>query len=268
MTEKVLIVDDEPNILEGISRQLRKDFDVHTAPGGREALKTLETDGPFAVIVCDMRMPGMNGVEVLRALKRLAPETVRIMLTGCSDQETAIEAINEGNIFRFLTKPCPPEILTKSIKEGLNQYLLNVTEKTVQQDSIEELVETREKLHEQQSALDSVTDALYMLNEDMELVKWNKAMEVLTCLPAGELRGRMFSSFFTEEEKAPVANAIHRIFEKDAGTVEANLIVDNDHIMSLLLSAAPLKDKDGKVVGIVGSARDNEPGDRNGERTK
>src|ERR687883_1975197 len=124
MAEKILCVDDEVNVLSAYQRSLRKDFDIHVANGGREGLETIKKNGPFAVIVSDMRMPEMDGVQFLARAKELAPESIRIMLTGNSDQQTAMEAVNEGHIFRFLTKPCPPEMLAKALTAGLEQYQL------------------------------------------------------------------------------------------------------------------------------------------------
>lgn len=134
MTEKILFVDDEPNVLQSIKRQLRKRFDLETAEGGAAALKKLEENGPFAVIVSDMRMPEMNGVELLAKVKDLYPNTVRMMLTGNADQETAMEAVNTGHIFRFLTKPCPPATFITSIALAQRQHrLLNAEKELLQQ---------------------------------------------------------------------------------------------------------------------------------------
>ncbi len=129
MTEKVLLIDDEANVLAGLKRQLRGHFDVSTAEGGERALNLVKSQGPFAVAVCDMRMPGMNGVDVLGALQKAAPDTVRIMLTGNADQQTAVDAVNQGNIFRFYTKPCPPESLVEGIEAGIQQYRLVTAER-------------------------------------------------------------------------------------------------------------------------------------------
>jgi len=129
MSEKILFVDDERNVLEAYQRALRKLFAIDTAEGGEQALERLEREGPYAVIVSDMRMPGMNGIELLAAVKEAAPHTVRMMLTGNADQETAIEAINKGDIFRFLTKPCPPKELARALLACLNQYRLITAEK-------------------------------------------------------------------------------------------------------------------------------------------
>ncbi len=136
MTEKILFVDDEPNVLESIQRQLRKRFEIATAEGAEEALRILKEQGPFAVIVSDMRMPHMTGVELLARTKDLYPDMVRMMLTGNADQETAMEAVNTGHIFRFLTKPCPQATFVTSIALALRQYRLIVAEKELLQKTL------------------------------------------------------------------------------------------------------------------------------------
>ena len=125
MNKKILCVDDDPNVLEGFKRGLRKEFEVFTAEGSYQGITRLYKDGPFAVIVADMKMPGENGVQFLMRAKQIAPTSVRIMLTGDSDQKTAMDAINEGNIFRFLTKPCSAYTLAQALKAALKQYQLN-----------------------------------------------------------------------------------------------------------------------------------------------
>ena len=129
MTAKVLFVDDEVNILHSIKRELRKRFEIYTAGSGTEALEILRNQGPFAVIVSDMRMPVMDGIKLLATVKNQYPETVRLMLTGNADQETAIEAVNKGQIFRFLNKPCPTSTLAMTIALALRQYSLITAEK-------------------------------------------------------------------------------------------------------------------------------------------
>jgi response regulator RpfG family c-di-GMP phosphodiesterase len=129
MEEKILFVDDEENILAAFRRQLRKEFNLHTANSGPEALDILSTQGPFAVIVTDYRMPRMDGIQFLKQAQEICPHAVRIMLTGQADLNTAIEAVNNGNIFRFLTKPCPTEKLVTAVARGLVQYRLVQAEK-------------------------------------------------------------------------------------------------------------------------------------------
>jgi len=129
MNEKILFVDDDVNILQAYKRQLRKAFDLHTAQGPEEGLKRVSGGDSFAVVISDFSMPGMNGVEFLSEVKKRSPDSVRIMLTGFANATNAINAINEGNIFRFLAKPCPPEQLAPSLQAGIEQYRLITAEK-------------------------------------------------------------------------------------------------------------------------------------------
>jgi response regulator RpfG family c-di-GMP phosphodiesterase len=129
MTDRILCVDDDSNILLGYQRALRRQFQIEVALGGEEGLAAIRDQGPYAVVVADMRMPGMNGVAMLAQVRQIAPETVRMMLTGNSDQQTAQEAVNEGCIFRFMNKPCPPEEFAKALAAGLAQYRLIVAER-------------------------------------------------------------------------------------------------------------------------------------------
>lgn len=129
MSDRILCVDDDPNVLQAYQRALRKRFHIEPAFGGEEALQAVAEQGPYAVVVSDMRMPGINGVELLAKVSQIAPDTVRMMLTGNADQETALQAVNEGHIFRFMTKPCPPESFAKALDAGLAQYRLVTAER-------------------------------------------------------------------------------------------------------------------------------------------
>jgi len=124
MLERILLVDDDPSILAGFRRQLRKLYDVSTAESGQAGLDLIVDGAPFALVVSDMNMPGMDGIQFLRQVKEIKPNTVRMMLTGQSDINTAVEAVNEGSIFRFLTKPCPIHVLVKSLAAVIAQYHL------------------------------------------------------------------------------------------------------------------------------------------------
>lgn len=129
MNEKILFVDDDANLLAALRRTLRKKFEFEVALGPEVALELLESSGPFAVVVADMRMPGMDGVTLLTHVKASTPDTVRMILTGNADLQTAIHAVNEGSVFRFLTKPCPVETLEAAVRTGLEQYRLITAEK-------------------------------------------------------------------------------------------------------------------------------------------
>ncbi|MEI6225778.1 MAG: response regulator, partial [Deltaproteobacteria bacterium] len=118
---RVLCVDDEPNLLAGLANTLRRRYDVATARSGPEALELIARSKPFDVIVCDYRMPAMDGAEFLRRAREVSPGAVPVLLTGHATLEGAIAAVNEGRVFRILLKPCPPEILTGAIDEAVAQ---------------------------------------------------------------------------------------------------------------------------------------------------
>ena len=122
MKDKILLVDDDAMVLSGLKRQLRGQFRIETALSGDEALKIIDENGPFAVVVSDYYMPGMNGIDFLCKVKKVDPDTVRMMLTGSADMATAIQAVNEGSIYQFHPKPCPADTLGQAIKSGIKKY--------------------------------------------------------------------------------------------------------------------------------------------------
>lgn len=129
MSDKILYVDDDPNILAAYKRSLRNRFVMETAEGGAQGLEIIADQGPFAVVVADMRMPEMDGVQFLSKVRKVAPDIVRMMLTGNADLQTAINAVNEGQIFRFLTKPCSNEDLATAVESAMEQHRLIISEK-------------------------------------------------------------------------------------------------------------------------------------------
>jgi response regulator RpfG family c-di-GMP phosphodiesterase len=131
MSAEILFVDDNPDVLEGFQRSLKREFKVATAMGGAAALALIRAGGSYGVVVADMRMPEMNGVEFLVELEKTAPDTIRMMLTGNADQRTATDAVNKGHIFRFLSKPCPRDELVQALRAGLKQHELVTAERDV-----------------------------------------------------------------------------------------------------------------------------------------
>ena len=133
----VLIVDDEERILSALRRRLASSFPVLTRKNGQAGLKAILEHPEIAVVVADMRMPVMDGLTFLKEVKAKRPDIRRLMLTGNADQETAISAINDGQVMRFLRKPCDSEELTKSIQQALDEYHFRMTQITQhQRDSL------------------------------------------------------------------------------------------------------------------------------------
>ncbi len=134
--EKILCIDDEQSVLNSIKRALRGFCEIEFADNAERGLEYLKNSGSYAVIVSDMKMPGMDGVTLLAKSKEMAPDSSRIMLTGDSDQSTAINALNEGDVFRFLKKPFDNKHLQNAIASGIRQYRSVIAEKDLLQRTV------------------------------------------------------------------------------------------------------------------------------------
>jgi CheY-like chemotaxis protein len=133
---KVLCVDDEPQVLAGLTLHLRRRYNLSTATSGADGLKLLESHRDMAVVVSDMRMPSMDGAAFLSKARQAVPDAVRILLTGQSDMDSAISAVNEGQIFRFLTKPCPSPLLLASIQAACEHHRLITAERVLLEQTL------------------------------------------------------------------------------------------------------------------------------------
>jgi two-component system NtrC family sensor kinase len=129
MSVDVLCVDDQPEIMTAYRAFLESKFRVTTAEGGDAALAVLAEQGPFAVVVADLHMPGMDGVRFLAAVRERYPDTVRVLITGRPDMDHAMQAVNDGHVFRFLTKPIRPAALTAAVTDAAEQYRLVLSDR-------------------------------------------------------------------------------------------------------------------------------------------
>lgn len=171
----ILLVDDEPEILNSLKRILRKQgYAIHTATSGMDGLGVLQKKA-ISLVVSDQKMPGMSGVEFLNTVKTQWPDIIRIMLTGQCEARVAMEAINKGEIYRFLTKPCDDLELKTIINQALKQYELvreNIclTKRTMEQNV---------QLHELNNNLEKkVTERTRIISEQKgELIRFNQELE-------------------------------------------------------------------------------------------
>jgi two-component system probable response regulator PhcQ len=148
-SSRILIVDDEENILNSLKRLFRKEpYEILTAINGEEGLKILD-DHQVDLIISDLKMPEMSGIEFLKKAKQKNPVPLRIMLTGHADLKSIIEAIDQGEIYRFLLKPWDDEELKMTIKQALDYYYLSkenrILVKTVKKQS--QILQELERAH-------------------------------------------------------------------------------------------------------------------------
>ena len=133
---KVLLVDDEERILRTLGMLLKMQYQVFTTTDGHEALRILERE-KIHLVISDQRMPVITGTQLLRQAKKISPNTMRILLTGYADVDAAMDAVNEGEIFRYINKPWGPKELRDTIAEavGIAQKLSHVQEIQVALDT-------------------------------------------------------------------------------------------------------------------------------------
>ncbi len=119
---KMLFVDDEPHILEGLSQLFDLDYDVHTANSGAEAIALAKETPDLAIVISDQRMPQMKGIDVLKAIKEISPDTIRILLTGYADADAILDSVNVGEVFRYVKKPWQPDNLKSIVSLAAATY--------------------------------------------------------------------------------------------------------------------------------------------------
>jgi response regulator RpfG family c-di-GMP phosphodiesterase len=180
-TERVLLlVDDEENILSSLKRLLRRDgYKILHANGGQEGLDVLARES-VGVVISDQRMPQMTGVEFLHQVRDRHPQTVRLMLSGYSDLKSVTDAINEGAIYKFLTKPWDDELLRKNVAEAFEQYELRRRNRRL----TDELQKANEELLRLNQGLEQrVQEKMQETLRSLQVLQI--AQEVLESLPLG-----------------------------------------------------------------------------------
>ncbi|GAA2672857.1 response regulator [Actinoplanes palleronii] len=142
MADRILMVDDEQRLLDGLRRSLHGRYAIDFSTSGADGLTRIATaPSPYAVVVSDMMMPVMNGAEFLARTREVSPDSVQIILSGQADLTSTIAAVNDGNLFRFLTKPCEPDNLTRALDAALHQHRLIMAERELLQRTLDGTVE-------------------------------------------------------------------------------------------------------------------------------
>jgi two-component system, probable response regulator PhcQ len=166
---KLLLVDDEPNLTSALVRSLdRSQFDIFTADSAQKALLIL-AGNDIDVVVSDERMPGMTGSQLLTEVRKKWPNTIRMILSGQADLEAAVRAINEGEVYRFLLKPCHPKELQLTIQQGLQHKKLVAQSRKLLQEHMKtmNLLEALEKDNPGITKIELDEDGAIMMEDDV-----------------------------------------------------------------------------------------------------
>lgn len=178
---RLLLVDDEVNVIQTLKRVLHKEnYDIHTASSGKEGLRILsESNTPFSLIISDQQMPHMKGTEFLEQAKQIFPDTIRVLLTGYSDMDALIDAVNKGKIHKYVQKPWIPDDMVFQIRQLLVQYEIILKNKQLQALTEKQNAELKELNRRLDEKVQKRTLELRISNEKLrkEIIEYNLANE-------------------------------------------------------------------------------------------
>lgn len=247
--QSILIVDDELEITKALVRQFKRNYTVFSATNAADALRIMETN-EVQVIISDQRMPDITGVEFFTSLKTTFPDVIKLILTGYTDIEAAISAINHGQVFRYITKPWNPDELNSIIHEAFEKYELVATKKELIKNltdakiNLEEQVKLRtQKLEEINNSLRksifevekkerilnsifiSIPGLLYLYDEKNKLIQWNRKHEIMTGYTAKELMHKDLMDWFEDDfvSQKNIDTALNKLAMSGFGEAEASL---------------------------------------------
>ena len=236
---RVLVVDDEEAILETMTFTFQDDYEVYTSTDARKALDILDDKGPFAVVLTDQRMPGMSGVEFVAEVFRRHPATVRMILTGFSDIEAIIQAINDGHVYAYITKPWEPEQLKQLMKQAVDHHKLTLENERLLQD-----------LRKANVFLETVMDELDIgaiaLDANGVVQAINRPVREYLGL-GGDVRGRPFADLLSRKGIDRIEAAL-REAEREEGVAYSDVDLENNRFR---VSVRSLADDAGQRLGRV-----------------
>jgi FixJ family two-component response regulator len=236
---RVLVVDDEEAILETMTFTFQDDYEVHTSTDARKALELLDALAPVAVVLTDQRMPGMSGVEFVSEVWRRHPSTVRMILTGFSDIEAIIQAINDGHVYAYITKPWEPEQLKQLMKQAVDHHKLTVENERLLQD-------LRKANVFLETVMDELDTGAIALDAAGVVQAINRPVREYLGL-GGDVRGRPFSELVSRKGIDRIESAL-RESEREENAAYSDVDIENHRFR---ISARTLADDVGQKLGRV-----------------
>jgi FixJ family two-component response regulator len=240
---RILIVDDEEAILETMMFTFADDFEVYTSTDARRALELLDENAPVAAVLTDQRMPNMSGVEFLKEVWRRHPSTVRMILTGFADMDAIIEAINDGHVYAYISKPWEPDHLKQVMKQAVNHYELSVENERL----LEDLKHANVFLEAVMDELD--TGALAMDAEGVIQAVNRPARDYLAL--AGDSRGKPLEWVLQRHGLEVVGGTVDRLAGDDFITFEEVDVRVADCSYRMRVAVHNLTDPSGEMLGRV-----------------
>jgi CheY-like chemotaxis protein len=200
---RILVVDDEEAILETMSFTFEDDYEVHTATDPRRGLDILDAKGPFAVVLSDQRMPDMSGVEFVSEVWKRHPSTVRMILTGFSDMDAIVQAINDGHVYAYIAKPWEPDHLKQVMKQAVEHHRLTVENERLLQD-----LQRANRFLE--AAIDELDSGAIALDDDNVIQAANRPVREYFDLSL-DPRGRRFDELLADKGLSAIGEAVESV---------------------------------------------------------
>jgi CheY-like chemotaxis protein len=240
---RILVVDDEEAILETMTFTFEDDYEVYTSNDARAALELLDEKSPFAVVLTDQRMPNMDGVQFLSEVCKRHPSTVRMILTGFSDMEAIIQAINDGHVYAYITKPWEPDQLKQVMKQAIDHYELTIENERL----VTDLQRANVFLEAVMDRLD--TGALAIDAAGVIQAVNRPARDYLVL--AGDVRRRALKDVLEGHGLEGVAAATYRIAGDDAVRFEDVEVGEGEQVRRLRIASETLRDGSEQPFGRV-----------------
>jgi CheY-like chemotaxis protein len=234
---RILVVDDEEAILETMTFTFEDDYEVHTSTDPHRALELIEAKGPFAVVLTDQRMPAMSGVEFLTEVWRRHPTTVRMILTGFSDMDAIIQAINDGHVYAYITKPWEPDHLKQVMKQAVEHHKLAVENERL-------LGDLRRANRFLEAVIDELDSGAIALDPNGAIQAINRPVREYLGFER-DPRGRRFDEMLAEKGLEAVAQATMAVAGGGDAYVDIDLASHRFRITSRALTAS------GETLGRV-----------------
>jgi CheY-like chemotaxis protein len=236
---RILVVDDEEAILETMTFTFQDDYEVHTSTDARKALALLDEKAPFAAVLTDQRMPDMSGVEFVAEVCRRHPSTVRMILTGFSDMDAIIQAINDGHVYAYITKPWEPEQLKQLMKQAVEHHKLAVENERL-------LAGLRKANVFLEAVMDELGIGAIALDADGVVRAINRPVREYLGL-GGEVRGRPFAELLSRKGIDRIEAAV-REAEREEGVAYCDVDIERHRFR---VTARSLADDSGHRLGRV-----------------
>jgi PAS domain S-box-containing protein len=251
----ILVVDDEPSVREGCRRVLcRKEYRVEAAAGGREGLAKAKQDH-FDLILIDIKMPDMDGVELLQAVRNLDPDTVCVIITGYATLELAVRTTKLG-AYDFVTKPLTPNELLGVVERGLEVRRLTLETRSLAEERDRRLLEIAAEKSRLRTIIDCLTDGVLVINRERQLVLYNPAILTLLSLKEAPRLGQPFEQYLADPEMVTLLAQSLSFPDSQYSQVAREFLLGPEGKTVAMANVAAVRDESGQLLGAVLVLRD------------